>query len=539
MNRTIIHFMLLTILVLVMGLPVPTVRAAGVVGTGTAASCTEAAFANALSGGGTVTFNCGGAATITLTNQQLITLDTTIDGGGVITLSGGDTTRLFFSNDGVSFTLNNITLRDGASAVGGGVIEASGAYITLNNSQILSSTATDNGGAIYCFRGSDGTLTLNGSTLDGNTANRGGGIYNDGCTTTINNSSISNNDGTGLYHDGVLTVTNSVISRNRGGDGGGVFIATNSHATLHGVTLDHNISGYGGGIENSGSLTITDSLIHANEVTGSGGGIWNMSGKLWMERTTVSDNSAFEGGGINSYGNQVDLFNVNITGNSAFAGPGGGIYHGAGVFYVTNATINNNRAVGVGASGGGVYQNSEDNLTLMNVTLANNQAGAFGGGFYHQARYGLLVNVTLANNTATMGGAAIYENATPSPSNPGVLQVVNTVLFGSANNCDGTLFDTFGHNISAGTCGSLTHGSDQVVNPADILLDSLRFNGGAFAMQTIVPLAGSPVINAGSTSDCPALDQRGAARVGPCDSGATEYGATLPRVFVPLVLRDN
>ena len=70
MNRTIPQFMLLTILVLVMGLPVPTVRAAGVVGTGTAASCTEAAFANALSGGGTVTFNCGGAATITLTTSS-------------------------------------------------------------------------------------------------------------------------------------------------------------------------------------------------------------------------------------------------------------------------------------------------------------------------------------------------------------------------------------------------------------------------------------------------------------------------------------
>ena len=36
------------------------------VGSGTAASCTETALANALAKGGVIRFNCGGAATITL-----------------------------------------------------------------------------------------------------------------------------------------------------------------------------------------------------------------------------------------------------------------------------------------------------------------------------------------------------------------------------------------------------------------------------------------------------------------------------------------
>ena len=39
----------------------------GVVGTGTAASCTEAAFASAVAAGGVITFDCGGAATIGMT----------------------------------------------------------------------------------------------------------------------------------------------------------------------------------------------------------------------------------------------------------------------------------------------------------------------------------------------------------------------------------------------------------------------------------------------------------------------------------------
>ncbi len=112
----------------------------------------------------------------------------------------------------------------------------------------------------------------------------------------------------------------------------------------------------------------------------------------------------------------------------------------------------------------------------------------------------------------------------------------NSVIFGAANNCDGTLFETLGHNISAGSCVSLTHGTDQP-NLADAKMGTLNFNGGSFPMQTIAPLPGSPAINAGEAAACPARDQRGAARVGVCDVGAVEYGAVLPRIYVPLVAR--
>ena len=56
------------------------VRADAVVGTGTAGSCTEETLDTALAGGGSVTFNCGGAATITVTSTKTISADTTIDG---------------------------------------------------------------------------------------------------------------------------------------------------------------------------------------------------------------------------------------------------------------------------------------------------------------------------------------------------------------------------------------------------------------------------------------------------------------------------
>ena len=50
------------------------------VGTGTSVGCTEAALDACLSGGGSVTFNCGGAATITVTSTKTISADTTITG---------------------------------------------------------------------------------------------------------------------------------------------------------------------------------------------------------------------------------------------------------------------------------------------------------------------------------------------------------------------------------------------------------------------------------------------------------------------------
>src|SRR5437899_8601731 len=96
----------------------PSRALACVVGTGTSASCTEAALDACLPGGGsfdgTVTFNCGGAATITVTSRKTISADTTIDGGSVITISGGNTVGVFSVNF-VTFTVENLTIANGTS----------------------------------------------------------------------------------------------------------------------------------------------------------------------------------------------------------------------------------------------------------------------------------------------------------------------------------------------------------------------------------------------------------------------------------------
>ncbi len=525
-------------------LTAPRASAAGVVGNGTPGSCTEAAFDAAWAGGGVVTFNCGGAATIILTSQKSLVADVTFEGAGLITLSGNNATRLFVVNGGVLLTLNNITLTAGSSAgssdVRGGLIDGTGAQIVVNSSRLTSSTATDQGGAIYCYVGTGGTLEVNNSVISGSSAARGGGIYNDGCAMTVTNSLFSGNSavgagsklGGGIFTDGPLAVTNTTFTNNSGFDGGGLYIGSNAVATLSQVALLDNSANYGAGLENTGTVTITDSLIGANAAVNDGGGLWNLNGQVVMRRTTVRDNSAGQGGGINSYGDSVELTDVNVVGNTA-TGSGGGIYHGGGTLFVTNATISANRATAAGGNGGGIYQNSGDNLTLTNVTLSNNTAAGFGGGLYHLARYAILTNVTIGNNTA-QAGDAIYEGSIFG--DPNVVQIKNTAIFGSSNNCDGPLFGSLGHNVSQGTCASLVAATDQP-NVAAIHLGALAANGGTFAMPTILPQPGSPVIDAADPASCPALDQRGAARVGTCDVGAVEFGAVLVQQYIPLVVR--
>jgi hypothetical protein len=66
------------------------------VGDGSPASCTESALDAALeSNNGALRFDCGEEPhTITVTSEKGITSSLIIDGGGLITLGGGETTRI-------------------------------------------------------------------------------------------------------------------------------------------------------------------------------------------------------------------------------------------------------------------------------------------------------------------------------------------------------------------------------------------------------------------------------------------------------------
>ena len=99
----------LVLAALLLGRPAPA-QAADVV----VHKCTATGLSNAILAAGDsghVTFDCTtGSPTIVLTQTQEISRDITIDGGGVITLSGGLAVRIFSVPPAEKATLLNLTL---------------------------------------------------------------------------------------------------------------------------------------------------------------------------------------------------------------------------------------------------------------------------------------------------------------------------------------------------------------------------------------------------------------------------------------------
>ncbi|MGO9356129.1 MAG: choice-of-anchor Q domain-containing protein, partial [Xanthobacteraceae bacterium] len=309
----------------------------------------------------------------------------------------------------------------------------------------------------------ENTLTIDGS---GKTITvSGAGLYqvlvvNLDATLTLNDLTIAHgnwsSDGGGINNQGTLTVTNSTFSDNSGGDGGGVFNAAT--LTVTNSTFELNSAHLGGGIFNNGgaSLTVTSSTFSGDNATGglgSGGGMYN-------EGTAMVVNSTF-------------------AGNDAANGFGGGIYN------------SNNGAV----------------LTITNCTFSRNGPAASGGGIYNEIGTVRVTNSILAKST-------------------------------SGGNCGGVSVTDGGYNISDDdTCGFFAYvaaNGDTIgdgVTDAHLALGVLANNGGP--TKTIALGSRSYAIDAvlTTTGSCPLTDQRGAPRPDPgdtsplaCDIGAFESG---------------
>ena len=132
----------------------------------------------------------------------------------------GDDSHSFFEVSYNKLTVNNVTIQDalasnldelleGASTnTDGAVLNISGGSAEFNNVILQNNKAEGSGGAIYS---SGGTTTINNSTISDNTSGTGGAIAAGGGEIIINDSSITGNSATG---DGsaIYNVNNSVIN---------------------------------------------------------------------------------------------------------------------------------------------------------------------------------------------------------------------------------------------------------------------------------------------------------------------------------------
>jgi predicted outer membrane repeat protein len=233
-------------------LSAPVTRAAGTVTNCSTfgAVGTLGDLANAINGGGIVTFACSGTITVP---EIVISANTTIDATGQsVTLSGNNANRLFcVPNTGTMLTLQNVTVTNGKpnancgasnGSVGGGIINFG--ILNLINSTVVGNSAVEQGGGIYT---ADGTVNILGSTFANNTAATGGAILSTSSTVNIANSTFSGNDSTtagGSIGAGgsTINVTSSTFAGNRAASAGIIYI-TDGSLNLRNSILSNNTGG--------------------------------------------------------------------------------------------------------------------------------------------------------------------------------------------------------------------------------------------------------------------------------------------------------
>jgi hypothetical protein len=290
------------------------------VGDGTPASCTEAAFRAAVAGGGRIAFACGPSpVTIVLPKPAVVYNDSgpeiAIDGGGLVTLSGGGTSRILYMNtcdqamhwttshcqdqDHPRLTVQNLTFSDGnagddeGESGGGGAIWTRGGRFKAVNCRFFGNVcarigADVAGGAIRAFSQSQGkpvylvNCTFGGAAGYGNSGSNGGGIGSIGVSWSIWNSVFSYNRAVG---DGGNPAESGTPG---GGSGGAVYNDGNTMAlSLCGTLIEQNdVQAYGAAIffvsnDHTGSISIRESIIRKNT-----GGSWYARPGISMHEDT-------------------------------------------------------------------------------------------------------------------------------------------------------------------------------------------------------------------------------------------------------------
>jgi hypothetical protein len=309
-----------------------------------------------------------------------------VGGSPAVTITGGAGSTVSLSDA----EIGGITVSGGAH----GLDVTDGAAVLLTDVTITGCDAGgDDGGGILV--GANAQVTLDRSTVSGNTAARGAGVS--------------------LGNGATLTLTESFIEENTATDlGGGVLVG--SSAAITGGTIRDNIALRGAGLGLLGDATVASMFLSLNTASALGGGIFANGGSLSLTDVLVSGNIAdppdqeiTEGGGIYADGTAISLAgDTTITLNLAVVG-GGLALHGAST--VTGGDVVGN--IGL-IQGGGIYVDSSGAAVgLCDVVIEDNGGTVSGGGLHVVAGDVTGTNVVFTgNNGGALGGGMALEAAT-------------------------------------------------------------------------------------------------------------------------------
>jgi predicted outer membrane repeat protein len=156
-----------------------------------------------------------------------------------------------------------------------------------------------------------------------------------------------------------ISGTSPTLDGNKTGHVLAVFSSTS--VTLTDLTITNGTAEFGGGIINSGTVTLNGSSSVSGNTGTQGGGIWNNGSITLNGSSSVSGNSAFQfGGGIlNEFSGSTLSLNdsSSVHGNTAVFN-GGGIYSTGTLTMNDTSSVSGNRADADGdgfGSGGGIF----------------------------------------------------------------------------------------------------------------------------------------------------------------------------------------
>ena len=243
------------------------------------------------SGGGVRLYTSGeaGEATIDVSGST-ISSNTATYGGGIELYEANatlDSSSVVSENEassgGGAFLYNGSSLTGGmissnSAHFGGGAYSYGGDNL-LVDTLIDGNTATDSGGGVRVISsgGSTATLDVSGTSITGNTAPYGGGIFLESSTATLGSgASVSLNEAD--HH------------------GGGVFLYNGG--SLTGGTISENTAPSGGGVSaQGGDVLLTEVIIDSNTASSLGGGLYVSSAEIELQSCGVESDIASTGGG--------------------------------------------------------------------------------------------------------------------------------------------------------------------------------------------------------------------------------------------------
>ena len=267
----------------------------------------------------------------------------------------------------------------------------------------------------------------------------------------------------------------------------------------------------------SGTLSVTSPMTidgSGASITIDGQGatqILTVGANLTLSSLTFTNGSGTDGGAIVQNSGTLTISNSTVS-NSNASGDGGGIYLSAsgGGATVTATTLVNNSA---GRFGGGIAIFST--LTLVNDTFSGNQATSQGGALANFATFSA-INTTFSFNQSGHGSAIVGSNSL-TLENCVFADNASTVSSGAIDlNTPGgtTSNNVFFNNTAGGSADDGSgYGTSNFVVAVSEPLGLLANNGGP--TQTQLPVTGGAAICAGSVALIPAgttTDQRGLPR---------------------------